>query len=66
MEGRTTSRRIQLAGRASPGRERLPWHSHPGPTLCFVYAGAFTESFAGATLECTPGTLKITPAGERH
>jgi AraC family transcriptional regulator len=44
----------------------LPWHTHPGPTLCFVYAGAFTESFAGATLECIPGTLKITPAGEPH
>jgi AraC family transcriptional regulator len=44
----------------------LPWHTHPWPTLCFVYAGAFTESFAGATLECTPGTIKITPACERH
>ena len=52
------------------GRHRagsaLAWHTHPGPTLCFVYAGAFTETFAGATLECTPGTLKITPAGEPH
>jgi AraC family transcriptional regulator len=44
----------------------LPWHSHAGPTLCFVYSGTFTESFAGATLECTPGSLKVTPAGERH
>ena len=49
-----------------PAGSRLPWHTHPGPTLCFVYSGAFTESFAGATLECTPGTFKITPAGERH
>lgn len=52
-------------GRHAAGSS-LPWHTHPGPTLCFVYAGAFTERFAGATLECTPGTLKITPAGERH
>lgn len=52
-------------GRHAAGSS-LPWHTHPGPTLCFVYAGAFTESFAGATLECMPGTLKITPAGERH
>jgi AraC family transcriptional regulator len=44
----------------------LPWHAHPGPTLCFVYAGAFTEIFTGETLECTPGTLKITPAAEPH
>lgn len=49
-----------------PAGSALPWHTHPGPTLCFVYAGAFTESFAGATLECLPGTLKITPAEERH
>ena len=52
-------------GRHAPGSS-LPWHIHPGPTLCFVYAGTFTESFAGATLECTPGTLKITPAAEPH
>lgn len=49
-----------------PGGSALPWHTHPGPTLCFVYAGRFAESFAGATLECTPGTLKITPAEEPH
>jgi len=52
-------------GRHPPGSS-LPWHRHAGPTLCFVYAGAFTERFAGATLECTPGTLKITPAEEPH
>jgi AraC family transcriptional regulator len=44
----------------------LPWHRHPGPTLCFVYAGGFTESFAGTTLDCPPGTLKVTPADELH
>ena len=49
-----------------PAGSRLPWHTHPGPTLCFVYAGAFTETFEGATLECSPGTFKITPAEERH
>jgi AraC family transcriptional regulator len=45
---------------------RLPWHRHAGPTLCFVYAGAFTESYTDVTLDCTPGTLKITPAEEAH
>lgn len=44
----------------------LPWHTHPGPTLCFVYAGTFTEQFHGVALECTPGTLKVTPAAEPH
>jgi AraC family transcriptional regulator len=49
-----------------PAGSALPWHTHRGPTLCFVYAGTFTERFAGATLECSPGTLKITPAGDPH
>ena len=52
-------------GRHAAGSS-LAWHTHAGPTLCFVYSGAFIESFRGATLECTPGTLKITPAGEPH
>jgi AraC family transcriptional regulator len=52
-------------GRHAAG-SRLPWHTHPGPTLCFVYAGTFTERFHGVTLECTPGTLKVTPADEPH
>jgi AraC family transcriptional regulator len=47
-----------------PAGSSLPWHRHAGPTICFVYAGGFTERFAGATLECVPGTLKITPGEE--
>ena len=49
-----------------PAGSSLPWHRHPGPTLCFVFAGSFTESFRGVTLECVPGTLKVTPAVELH
>jgi AraC family transcriptional regulator len=67
MEKRaTTVGGFSLREGRHPAGSALPWHTHPGPTLCFVYAGAFTETFAGATLECTPGTLKITPAGEPH
>ena len=67
MEKRaTTISGFSLREGRHPAGSALPWHTHPGPTLCFVYAGAFTESFAGATLECTPGTVKITPAGEPH
>ena len=40
-----------------PAGSSLPWHRHAGPTLCFVYAGGFTERFAGTSLECVPGTL---------
>lgn len=45
---------------------RLPWHHHEGPTLCFVLRGVFTETSGGERLTCTPDTLKVMPAGERH
>ena len=44
----------------------LPWHTHDGPTLCLVLEGAFIEESAAGALLCTPSTLKIMPAGERH
>jgi AraC family transcriptional regulator len=52
-------------GRHAAGSS-LPWHRHAGATLCFVYTGAFTERYTGTTLECAPGTLKVTPADEPH
>lgn len=48
------------------GGTRLPWHHHEGPTLCFVLRGVFTETSGGERLTCTPDTLKVMPAGERH
>lgn len=52
-------------GRHAAGSS-LPWHRHEGATMCLVYSGTFTERFTGTTFECTPGTLKITPAGDPH
>lgn len=49
-----------------PAGSSLGWHRHPGATICFVYRGGFAERYAGLTLDCTPGTLKITPAEELH
>jgi AraC family transcriptional regulator len=49
-----------------PAGSSLPWHRHAGATICFVYRGGFTERYAGLTLDCKPGTLKITPAEEPH
>ena len=49
-----------------PAGSSLPWHRHPGATICFVYSGGFAERYAGVTLDCSPGTLKITPAEEPH
>jgi AraC family transcriptional regulator len=68
---RRTLRTIRIPGFAltegiHPGGSSLPWHSHEGPTLCFVLRGSFTEISAGESLTCTPATLKVMPAGERH
>jgi AraC family transcriptional regulator len=48
------------------GGSRLTWHYHEGPTLCFVLRGVFTETSGGERLTCSPETLKVMPAGERH
>jgi AraC family transcriptional regulator len=44
----------------------LPWHTHSGPTMCFVLQGSFTEISGGTSIACRPATFKVTPAGERH
>jgi AraC family transcriptional regulator len=60
VAGFTLTEGIHAAGTS------LPWHHHDGPTLCFVLQGAFTETSGGEQLTCTPETLKVMPAGERH
>src|SRR5688572_28405018 len=69
--GPTRLRSIRTAGFTltegiHAGGSRLPWHHHDGPTLCFVLRGVFTETSGGERLTCTPDTLKVMPAGERH
>ncbi len=44
----------------------LPWHTHLGPTMCFVLQGSFTEISGGVSIACGPATFKVTPAGECH
>jgi AraC family transcriptional regulator len=63
--------RLQIGGftvteGVHPSGTGLPWHHHDGPTICFVLDGGFTEGYRGRAMDCTPGLLKITPAGERH
>jgi AraC family transcriptional regulator len=48
------------------GGSFLPWHTHPGPTICYVLEGGFTEYSGHSAVTCTPTTLKVMPAGERH
>jgi hypothetical protein len=69
--GATKLRTVRAAGFTliegiHAGGSALPWHHHEGPTLCFVLRGAFTETSGGERLTCTPDTLKVMPAGERH
>jgi AraC family transcriptional regulator len=46
--------------------EVLPLHQHEGPTICCVLHGRFTEYSRGHAADCSPGTVKLTPAGEPH
>ena len=57
---------ITLVEGIHPDGSMLPWHTHDGPTICFVLRGAFAEYSRGAAIECTPSSLKLTPAGDRH
>src|SRR5918997_1406074 len=49
-----------------PAGSALPWHTHDGPTICYVLRGGFTETAGGESLACPAGTIKVMPAGERH
>lgn len=55
-----------LAEGVHPQGSRLPWHTHDGPTICFVMRGGFMEGFHGRSLTCEPAMVKFTPAGEPH
>ncbi len=55
-----------LAEGVHPQGSRLPWHTHDGPTICFVLQGGFVEGFHGRSLTCEPAMVKFTPAGEPH
>lgn len=67
MTGRAVSvEGFSLQEGRHPAGSSLAWHRHAGATICFVYSGGFAERYAGLTLDCTPGTLKVTPAEEPH
>jgi AraC family transcriptional regulator len=54
----------------TPGRHArgsaIGWHDHESPTICCVLQGGFTESWRGGSVIASPGTIKVTPAGDRH
>lgn len=49
-----------------PAGTALPRHEHARPTLCCVLRGRFTEYVPGRAMDCTTGTVKVTPAAEPH
>jgi AraC family transcriptional regulator len=68
--GETTLRRdaggVGLSETSHPGGSRTPRHAHEHPYLCLVVSGGFSESSAGQTAECGPGSVVFHPAGEEH
>jgi AraC family transcriptional regulator len=44
----------------------LPKHSHRHAGFCLILEGGYTESYAGALLECKAPYVKFQPAGELH
>jgi AraC family transcriptional regulator len=48
------------------GRTSIPWHAHDEPYVTFVMRGAYRERLRGVTRDCTPRTMLLHPAGERH
>lgn len=57
---------ITLVEGIHPAGSTLPWHSHDGASICLVLRGAFAEYSHGDRMECTPFSLKLTPAGDPH
>src|SRR6266481_9007634 len=49
-----------------PPNFRVRRHSHELSQLCFVRAGAFSESFGGQSRDVKPGTLIARPVDEMH
>ena len=44
----------------------LQRHCHAQTNLTFVVSGRYQESFAGKSEMCTPGAVRLLPAGENH
>ncbi len=44
----------------------LPKHSHRLAYITFVIEGTMHERYAGADIDCRPGSLRFLPAGEVH
>lgn len=49
-----------------PPGSRIPRHTHPGPTVCYVLRGRFREHSLGSVAECESETRKVMPAEETH
>jgi AraC family transcriptional regulator len=44
----------------------LPWHVHQEPYVTFVVDGRYRERLPSGWRDCTPRSLVVHPAGERH
>lgn len=65
LEERAVGRTILEEVAMAPGL-RLYGHVHDEPHLCFVLRGGFNERGCRGDVWCGPGTLRVSPAGDRH
>lgn len=49
-----------------PPGEVLPSHAHRRPVFAVMLEGSFDDVFALHTFDCSPSTVFVEPAGERH
>jgi AraC family transcriptional regulator len=57
---------VELEEAVLPAGHRMHGHAHERAHLCLVLEGAFEERQRGGGEWCAPGTLRLSPAGDRH
>jgi AraC family transcriptional regulator len=57
---------FRLAERKQPPNWRLLNHVHESTMLTLVIEGSCQEIIRGRSIDCTPKTLQVLPAGEKH
>ena len=58
--------RVSVAEISVPGGHAIPTHAHEEPSICVITAGGFDERHQRGEQACLPGTLRSSPADDKH